>query len=564
MSQSNADFRTRTQRWRQLPYWFAAVAIFAGCTVAGVQRAGDLTPREGAPVLLDELGGRSIPVTTSNALAQRYFDQGMALVYGFNHGSAIDAFDEAAALDPQCASCFWGKALALGPNINAPLGPDGARAAFAALQQAQAVSAGATEKERALIDALAERYVEEPGDDRSALDAAYADAMQKVQARYPDDTDIATLTAEAHMDRYPWAYWTADAEPREYTGEIIRLLEWVLEREPGHIGANHYYIHAVEEHFPDKAEDAADRLATLAPDAGHLVHMPSHIYWRVGRYGDAAEVNQAASAADENYFAQCKPGALYRALYYPHNVHFLWAAASARGQSELALTAARKLAQEVEALHTDFPFVEEFLTVPQLTLVRFGRWDAVLGEPKPADGRVFQTGMWHYARGVAYAKLGKLAEARGELAAVQAHAADGAAAEMFVAGGVATAEALLGLGADHLEGEIAAAAGDRAAAIASFERAVAQQDGLAYMEPPPWYYPIRQTLGAELLEADRAADAEAVYREDLVQYPKNGWSFFGLAASLEAQGREAEANMARAYHEKAFDEADVELAASAF
>ena len=366
------------------------------------------------------------------------------------------------------------------------------------------------------------------------------------------------------MDLYPWNYWNANGEPREHTEELIRLIEGVLEVEPYHLGANHYYIHAVEEYHPEKAESAADRLAGAAPDAGHLVHMPSHIYWRVGRYGDAAEINQVAASADERYFAWCRPGAFYRALYYPHNIHFLWAAAAAQGNSELALTAARKLAQQVEPLHAEFPLVEEFLTVPQLTLVRFGRYDAVLGEPKPPEGRVFQTGIWHYARGVALAKLGRVDEAEAEIAEVEALAASDAAAEMFVAGGIATAAALLELGVEHLAGEIASTSGDSASAIAALESAVARQDAIAYMEPPPWYYPVRQSLGAELLANGRPAEAEAVYRKDLAQYPENGWSFFGLAQALEAQGRSAEANMARAYHRKAFAEADVELEASVF
>ncbi len=555
----------RTSLAKSLPSWLAAAVLFVGCAIATVDDSGDTTrAATTAPRLLEELGDHSFPVTTTSEQAQRYFDQGLALTYGFNHAAGINAFEEAARLDPGCASCFWGKALALGPNINAPMGPDAGRAAHAAAQQAYALREGATAKERALIEALVTRYAEEPPEDRAALDLAYANAMRAARAAFPEDTDIATLTAEALMDLYPWAYWTADGEPREHTLELVALIEWVLEKEPNHLGANHYYIHAVEEHHPERAEIAADRLVDLAPDAGHLVHMPSHIYWRVGRYSDAAGVNQRAAEADEIYFAWCRPGALYRALYYPHNVHFLWAAASAEGRSELALIAGRKLAQQVEPLHAEFPFVEEFLTVPQLTLVRFGRWDAVLGEPKPAAGRTFQIGIWHYSRGVALAKTGKLAEAQAELETVRALAALSEAEAMRVAGGIASAAQLLSLGMDHLAGEIARAAGDDAAAVAALQSAVVKQDALAYMEPPPWYFPVRQALGAELLEQGRAVEAEAVYRKDLEQYPKNGWSFFGLAQALAAQEREGEATMARAYHAQAFGDADVELRASAF
>jgi tetratricopeptide (TPR) repeat protein len=558
--------RTTRHAWRnQLPYWLAAAALFLGCTMATVNEARDTDPSVAkAPHLLDELGDHGFAVTTSSPLAQRYFNQGLALTYGFNHAAAVSSFEEAARLDPSCASCFWAKGLALGPNINAPMGPDAGRAAHAAAQQAYALRHGVTPKERALIEALTTRYAEEPPEDRAALDLAYANAMRGVRAEFPEDTDVATLTAEALMDLYPWAYWTADAEPREHTLEIVALIEWVLEKQPDHLGANHYYIHAVEEYYPDKAEAAADRLVDLAPDAGHLVHMPSHIYWRIGRYNDASDVNQRAAKADEEYFAWCRPSGFYRALYYPHNVHFLWAAASAEGRSELALTAARKLAQQVEPLHAEFQMVEEFLTVPQLTLVRFGRWDAVLGVPKPAEGRVFQIGIWHYSRGVAFAKTGKLAEARAEYETVVAMSALAEAEAMVVAGGIANAGQLLSLGADHLAGEIARSGGEDAEAIAALESAVAKQDALAYMEPPPWYFPVRQALGAELLEQGRAAEAEAVYRKDLEQYPKNGWSFFGLGEALAAQDREAEATLARAYHAEAFREADVELEASAF
>jgi len=548
---------------------FLALLPFVGATLA--LPAALASPEDAAtaasadaPRLLEGLGEHRFPVTTSSPQARRYFDQGLALTYGFNHAAAIEAFEEAAKLDPDCATCFWGKAYALGPNINAPMGPEAAIAAYAASQEALARKANASPIERALIDALATRYAAEPVDDRAHLDLAYANAMRGVRARYPDDPDVATLTAEALMDLYPWNYWDSEGQPREHTGEILALLEWVLEDDPEHLGANHYYIHAVEQYSPEKAEAAADRLQALAPDAGHLVHMPSHIYWRVGRYADASEVNQRAAAADERYFSWCRPGAFYRAAYYPHNVHFLWAASSAEGRSALALTSARKLAQQVGDMHDEFPFVEEFLVVPQLTLLRFGQWDAVLGEPAPPPGRPYQTGVWHYARGIAETRLGQLDEARQSLSAVREIAASEAAQALIVAGGTASSSTLLEIGADHLEGEIAATRGDFATAIEAMERSVARQDALVYMEPPPWYFPVRQALGAVLLESGRAAEAEAVYRKDLSQYPKNGWSLYGLARSLEAQGKDDEASWALQGHRNAFAQADVSLEASRF
>jgi tetratricopeptide (TPR) repeat protein len=517
-----------------------------------------------APRLLEGLGEHRFPATTANPAARRYFDQGLALTYGFNHAAAIEAFDEAAKLDPDCAACFWGKAYALGPNINAPMGPDAAAAAYAAVQEALARKAMASPIEQALIDALATRYAAKPPDDRADLDLAYANAMRTVRARFPEDTDVATLTAEALMDLYPWNYWDSEGQPREHTEEILALLEFVLEAQPDHLGANHYYIHAVEQYAPEKAEPAADRLQSLAPDAGHLVHMPSHIYWRVGRYADASEVNLRAAAADERYFSWCRPGAFYRAAYYPHNVHFLWAAASTEGRSALALTSARKLAQQVGEMHAEFPFVEEFLVVPQLTLLRFGQWDAVLGESAPPADRPYQTGIWHYARGIAQTRLGQRDEAEQSLLAVRRLTATEAAQELIIAGGTAPSSALLAIAGNHLEGELAAARGDSAAAVAALEKAVAGQDALLYMEPPPFYFPVRQALGAVLLESGRAAEAEQVYRKDLSQYPKNGWSLYGLARSLEAQGKSDEASWADQGHRNAFAQADVSLEASRF
>jgi tetratricopeptide (TPR) repeat protein len=538
------------------------VTLVLGCTLLSPER-GD--GPAGPPRLLDGLGDHRFPVTTANPLARRYFDQGLALSYGFNHEAAVRSFEYAAVLDPECALCYWGVALALGPNINAPMGPQAAKAAYAAIQRAQQLAANASQVERDLIHALGARYVPSPpAADRHILDLSYANAMLHVRARYPEDSDIATLTAEALMDLYPWNYWDANAMPREYTDEIVETLEWVLERDPDHLGANHYYIHAVEEYYPEKAEAAADRLHSLAPDAGHLVHMPSHIYWRLGRYGDATAINQRAAAADEQYFAWCRPGSFYRALYYPHNVHFLWAAASAEGRSALALTSARKLAQQVAKLHAEFPLVEEFLVVPQLTLLRFGQWDAVLGEPRPPLDRPYQLGVWHYARGIAQMRLGQPLNAQLSLLSLQRIADGEAAKTLRLAGGTAPASDLLRIGADHLDAEIAAVQGDGTHAVILLESAVARQDALVYMEPPPWYFPVRQALGAVLLDQKRARKAEQVYREDLEQHPKNGWSLYGLARSLEAQGRRDQARWADEGHRQAFANADVQLRASRF
>jgi tetratricopeptide (TPR) repeat protein len=544
----------------------ACVALAPGCSRQEETAESEPAPAAGSerPRLLDGLGDQHHPITTADPLAQRYFDQGLILAFGFNHESAIRSFEEAARIDPECAMCFWGISLALGPNINAPMGPEAAARAHTAAQQAAALAPKASAAEQAYIGALQTRYASPPPEDRAELDRAYARAMGAVNARYPDDVDAAVLYAEALMDLYPWNYWTDEAEPREYTGKILELLEGAIAAQPTHVGANHYYIHAVEEHFPEKAESAADRLGTLAPDAGHLVHMPSHIYWRLGRYDDALEINKRAVAADETYFSWCRPGALYRALYYPHNIHFLWAAASAEGRSSLALMSARQLAAETADAVDAMPFLQEFQSIPILTLARFGRWDAVLGEPEPAAGRVYLQGIWHYARGLAMVRTGRLDEADAQRAQLVSTAASPEAEALLVAGGTASASALLDIASAHLEGELSAARGDLEAAISSLERAVALQDQLVYMEPPPWYAPARQSLGALLLEAGRAAEAEKVYRADLAQYPANGWSLYGLARSLEAQDRDAETTWAHQGFRNAWARADVELTASRF
>jgi hypothetical protein len=540
------------------------LACGSATTQGTAEQAGPGAAAAEAPALLEGLGDHRRPVTTASPEAQRYFDQGLALIYGFNHDAAIRSFDRALALDPTCAMCAWGKATALGPNINLPLGPAAAEDAYAAGQQALALSKHATPVERELIAAVAARYTRAYSADRAALDLQYANAMRTVRKNHPEDVDVAVLTAEALMNLYPWSYWTADAKPKEHTAELVALLEWAMEREPNHIGANHYYIHAMEEHFPEKAEAAADRLAPLAPDAGHLVHMPGHIYYRVGRYADAAAVNVNAVASDEAYFARCRPGDFYRAAYYPHNIHFLWAAAATEGQSTEAIATARSLAAKVEEFHAELPLVEEFLAIPVLTLVRFGQWDAVLGEPEPPAGRPYQGAMWHYARGVAFARTGRTQEAAAELAIVRAAVKDEANQKLQLAGNTATAAALIAIGEAHLAGELAAANGDPQSAVAALERAVALQDALIYMEPPPFYFPTRQALGAVLLDSGRAKEAEAIYRADLDEWPKNGWSLFGLSRALLAQRKSDQAAWADEGFQRAWQRADVKLSASRF
>jgi tetratricopeptide (TPR) repeat protein len=522
---------------------------------AGAASEGEPT----APALLEGLPPTTHPITTNDARAQRYFDQGLMLMYGFNHEAAIRSFEEALRLDPACAMCRWGVAIALGPNINRPMGPEAAVQAYAQAQLALAAAGSASTRERAYIDALALRYADPPPDRRAGLDLAFAEAMREVYLADPSDVDAATLFAESLMDLYPWNYWTSAGEPRAYTEELLTVLEGVLEQAPDHVGANHLYIHAVEEFFPEKGVAAADRLNGQAPDAGHLVHMPSHIYWRVGRYEDAADINQRASAADERYFAWCGPDAFYRAAYYPHNVHFLWATAMAEGRAELALTTSRKLEASTREMLVEMPFTQEFVATPMLTLARFGQWDAVLGQPVPAEEHVYLAGISAYTRGLAQVRTGRLDAAEASWAALSAQIERPEAETLLLAGGTSSARALLGIGRAHLEGELAAARSQDARALEALERAVTLHDALPYMEPPPWYASPRLALGAQLLDMNRAAEAADVYRADLEAYPKNGWALFGLAQSLDESGRPAEADWAMAGFEHAWARADAPL-----
>jgi tetratricopeptide (TPR) repeat protein len=527
---------------------------------------GAAAPADGAhrPRLLSGLGGHTRPISTTVPRAQRYFDQGLVLTYGFNHEGAIDAFREAARLDPHCAACAWGAAYAYGPNINAPMGPAGASAAWAALAEAQARAEHASPVERELIEALAKRYAPDPQPgDRRPLDVAYAEAMAAVAARHPADDDVQTLYAEALMDLSPWNYWTDDGAPREGTREALAAVEGVLARDPDHPGANHFLIHLVERFEPERAEAAADRLVAIAPDAGHLVHMPAHIYWRVGRYRDAWRVNEAAASSDVAYLAWCRAVPFYGTAYLSHNLHFLWAAAAAEGRSDEALIAARNLVAALPRHElASFPPMEDYFTVPVLTLVRFGKFDAVLAEPAPPPEQRYVIAFHHYARGLAFVRSGRLTDARAELDAVAAAAASPELRQLVFFEGPVSRR--VEVAQHHLAGELAAAERRLPAAIAELEEAVAIEDSLGYTEPPPFYFPVRQALGVVLLDAGRPADAEAVYRRDLEQYPKNGWSLFGLAEALRAQKKGPEARWAEQGFRTAWVRADVELRASRF
>ena len=512
------------------------------------------------PVAYDTLGSYSYRITATPE-AQRWFDQGLRLAYGFNHLEAQRAFREAARVDPACAMCYWGIALTEGSNYNSPTDTDREKSAGTAVQEAQRRAAAATSAERALIGAMARRH---GVGERVALDRAYADAMREVAREFPDNLDAATLFADAMMNQRPWNLWAPDGAPHPGTEELVQTLERVLARNPDHPGALHLYIHAVEAGpDPARGEAAADRLRTLMPGAGHLVHMPAHIYWRVGRYADAVASNVAAVQADRAYFKTAQPSPIYRGLYYPHNIDFIWQSAAMQGQSGETIRAAREFADTAPAeMIKQMPDMETAPVAPIVALVRFGRWDDVLRTSAPPRGWTYTTGVWRYARGLAFNAKGQAAEARRELGEleklVQSVPAERSTAFFF------KTKSLLQMAANVLAGEIAATAGDTATAERLLRAAVAEQDTHWFTEPPPWYFPIRQALGAVLLKAGRAAEAEQVYREDLRRNPGNGWSLFGLAQSQRAQGKTAEAAQTDERFRRAWSRADVTLTASRF
>jgi tetratricopeptide (TPR) repeat protein len=541
----------------------AEIAVPVEVTTSAAETV-DVTAMAGAP-LFEGMGDFHRIITTSSPDAQRYFDQGMVLAFGFNHAESIRSFRAAQKLDPDCAMCFWGEALATGPNINVTskgkaVMSDGDRvAAFAAINKAIALKDKASRAEQALIGALAMRYNGDASTPREPLDVAYAEAMGQYVADHPDDDDAAAMYAEAWMNTMPWDYWSVDGEPKPETADVIATLERIIARSPDHPLALHLYIHAVEASSnPGRAEDEADMLANLVPGSGHLVHMPAHIYWRVGRYDDAATANIKAAQVDEDYIAQCNAQGFYPALYYPHNIHFLWAASSMAGQREMAISTAQKLADNVRLEQIEqFPTIEFFKTVPMLALVQFGQWETILAAERPPEQLDYSNAIWRYARGVAAARTGDTESANAErekLATLK-----GSVQISFLDTADYPASTLLTIADELLLGEIASAEVRHETAIAHFAAAVEAQDSLPYTEPPFWYYPTRQSLGESYIAAGRFAEAEAVYRKDLVDYPRNGWSTSGLVKALKKQGKTAEAAEAQAKFDIIWRKSDVTI-----
>jgi tetratricopeptide (TPR) repeat protein len=560
---------------RTLVVALSTTALFAGAAVGGLTTAPQTPDKPAAEplvgaTLLQGLGQYKFPVTSSHPLVQRWFDQGLMLTFGFNHDAAERSFLKATELDPDCAMCWWGAALVLGPHVNSGMDPARNRDAWVRLQRAIALAPRSTEREQAFIRALSARYAESPPQDRRPLDEAYAESTGRLMKDRPGDLDAAVLHAEALMDLQPWDYYDAQLQPKGHTAEVVAVLESVMARNPDHPGALHLYVHAVEASArPERGVAAADRLRTLIPGSGHLVHMPAHIYSRVGRWHDAVIANQRAIEADDAYLAACrgKVNGLYPLGYVPHNHHFLWFAASMEGASEIARDAALQTAARVNLpelmRQPGYAGLQHYWMTPWFDRVRFGRWAEIVEQPNPAPDLPYVTAIWHYAQAMADVRQSRLESASRHHQALARIAADPDMEQLTVWDRYSLASAAR-IAERTVAAELALARNDHDAAIADLREAVTIEDGIPYDEPPGWHSPVRQTLGAVLLAANRPAEAEVVYRDELRRNPDNGWSLRGLSDSLAAQRRGDEARQAEQQFAAAWAHADVRLAKSRF
>lgn len=556
-----------------LPLLFACL-VMHGCASApysgGAEQGGraaiEYEPRQTdvPPRFYPGFGNYTREASTDSVDAQRWFDQGMQLLYGFNHDEAIRSFHQAALIDPDFAFAWWGIAYAHGLHINNPeMTEEQSKLAYAGTNEALSRIESASPIERSLILAVSQRYAWPIPEDRGYLDEAYADAMQAVWEEYPNDPDVGALYAESLMNLQPWDLWTHEGEPKGRTLEIVDVLESVLVLDPNHPGANHFYIHTVEaSNEPERGIASADRLNTLVPGSGHLVHMPAHIYARVGRWADASDANVRAIESDRRYFAVAPPPEFY-SLYYVHNIHFLAWSAMMEGRYETAMSSARELERDIpEVFLENFTWIADgFTPVTLHVMIRFGKWDEILREPEKAEYRRMFNASRHYARGIALAALGRISEARHEQRLFEESAAK--IPEDWVVGNNSASD-VMNVARHMLEGEIAYREGRTEHAFSQLRTAVALEDVLSYDEPPGWMQPVRHALGALLMAEDRPTEAEIVYREDLAKYPKNGWSLLGLHDSLVAQGKvDAAMDMATDMH-AAFARADVQPVASCY
>lgn len=542
-------------------YVLLLAATLAACSTSPPTLTASPARARPAP-LFEHLGAYTRPVSTRNSLAQRYFSQGLILTYGFNHAEARRSFLAALSLDPKCAMCAWGAGLVLGPNINLAMQESDNAEAYRMAQESQRLASGASAVERALIQALAVRYQPQWTSDRSALDRAYADAMRQVARQFPKDPDVLALFAESLMDLYPWNYWEAGGVARAETTEAIAAIQQAIALQARHPGALHFMIHLMEEVRPEDGIAAADALRGLVPDAGHLVHMPGHIYLRVGRYADSLKINIEAGKADESYINQCQVQGFYAIGYHPHNWHFVAVSASMLGNREQAMLGAEKTGHLMHGKAYGDPVmgltVQHFDMIPMMTAARLGMWDKVLAMPAPSQAGDYAAGLAHFARGLALAARGDGVAARAELAALQKILANPELANAYVSVRN-TAKGILAVGERYLAGDLLLRERQYDAAIATLRQAVVNEDALGYNEPEDWNNPARLLLGTAYLQAGQPANAEIAFRGDLMRHPGNGWALFGLERSLRALGNEAGAAEAQRRFAAAWSQADITL-----
>ncbi|TKB47870.1 hypothetical protein [Thalassotalea mangrovi] len=551
-------------------FYLVFIAILSASSVAQVHdpralQADPKTAKKPIAPILDGLGTREFKVTTNNPKSQLFFNQGVRLNAAFNHSEALRSFKEAVRLDPENAMAYWGWALVLGPNLNLPMQDEVVGQAYQAVQSALALKDKVSERERDYIEALAVRYRAEAVSDRSALDQAYVDKMRDLVAKYPDDLDAKVYYAAAIMNTNPWDYWYQDGSPKPHTEIVMQTLAEVIQQDPQHPAAHHYLIHTVEAFRPELGVNSADALRNLMPGAGHLVHMPSHIYMRVGRYADSYKANQAAIKVDKKYITQCQVQGMYPLTYYPHNWHFLTWSAMFLGRYEDAMHAARQVVEQIPAgeMGNTWALNESFRSQPMFVLARFGRWDDILNEQAPAENEIFMTGVWHYIRGLAFANLNDIDKAQAEQQKLQTLQQKIVAdTEYYI--GFGAAGGLLEIANETLQGEILVAKKNYAEGIGHLQRAVRLQDGLAYNEPPDWYFPVRHYLADALLVSGAPAEAEVIYWQDLQMNPNNGYALYGLLNSLNAQGKKDTAAVIEKRFKKAWQDADMQLTSSKF
>lgn len=545
-----------TMDYLKIKIWAAALLLAASNHSGSWAASPSGMPK---PIsLLPKMGDLHHPVSTTNQTAQRFFDQGLTFVFGFNHDAAIRSFNRALEYDSNLAMAHWGIGLALGPNINLPVSAEAEKAAYDATQRAVALGANATQPEKDYIQALATRYSIAPNADLKALDKNYSEAMKRLVEKYPDDLDAATLYAESLMDLKPWQYWSDDGTPAEGTLHIVETLESVLRRYPQHPGANHYYIHAVEaSSHPERALPSAARLETFAPAAGHLVHMPAHVYLRVGDYAAAAHRNEVASEADLDYVQACGITGMYPAMYTSHNMHFAAVAHLLQGRYAAARRYSERLLNHVKPVAEQAPDFEAFLPTLEQILVGFGKWEEILALSQPAEKFKLHRGVWHYARGMAFASLNKLELAEKEAEAVAAIRKELGVDAAFGPFNKATDVFLIA--GNQLQARIALARKDTDKAAELLKEVLPVEDRLRYMEPPDWYLYTREALGGVLLTAGKYSEAEAVFRKDLDKNRRKGRSLYGLQASLQKQGHKLQAKMIDRGLGKAWENADTAI-----